>query len=69
MLTRRQFIAHSGSLISTASLVPTMLCRAAQAEEASRDAPVLVVIQLDGGNDGLNTVVPFADDAYVRARP
>ena len=69
MLTRRQFIARSGSLISTASLVPTMLCRAAQAAEASRDAPVLVVIQLDGGNDGLNTVVPFADDAYVRARP
>jgi uncharacterized protein (DUF1501 family) len=69
MLSRRQFISTSGSLISTASLVPAMLCRAAQAAPASRDDRVLVVIQLDGGNDGLNTVVPYADDAYVRARP
>jgi uncharacterized protein (DUF1501 family) len=30
---------------------------------------VLVVVQLAGGNDGLNTVVPFADDAYRKARP
>ena len=29
---------------------------------------VLVVIQLDGGNDGLNTVVPFGDEAYARNR-
>lgn len=34
-----------------------------------RDAPILVVLQLAGGNDGLNTVVPWADDAYFRARP
>src|SRR5205814_7630371 len=30
---------------------------------------VLVVVQLDGGNDGLNTVVPFNDDDYRKARP
>jgi uncharacterized protein (DUF1501 family) len=30
---------------------------------------VLVVIQLSGGNDGLNTVIPYADDAYYRVRP
>jgi uncharacterized protein (DUF1501 family) len=69
MLSRRQFIAHSGSLISTASLVPAMLCRAAQSAAASGDDRVLVVIQLDGGNDGINTVVPYADDSYARARP
>jgi len=69
MISRRKFIAQSTSLVSTAAFVPTMLCRAAQAAPASRDASVLVVIQLDGGNDGLNTVVPYADDAYARARP
>ncbi len=34
-----------------------------------KDGPILVVLQLAGGNDGLNTLVPFADDAYHRARP
>ena len=31
--------------------------------------PVLVVVQLSGGNDGLNTVVPYADDVYRKGRP
>jgi uncharacterized protein (DUF1501 family) len=39
---------------------------AAQAEANDR---ILVVVELSGGNDGLNTVVPFADDAYYNARP
>jgi uncharacterized protein (DUF1501 family) len=30
---------------------------------------ILVVVQLDGGNDGLNTVVPYQDDAYQKSRP
>src|SRR5690606_10570363 len=34
-----------------------------------KDDTILVVLQLAGGNDGLNTLVPFADDAYHRARP
>ncbi|MBB5353291.1 uncharacterized protein (DUF1501 family) [Haloferula luteola] len=34
-----------------------------------KDDTILVVLQLAGGNDGLNTVVPFQDDAYYRARP
>ena len=36
---------------------------------AAAELPVLVVLQLSGGNDGLNTVVPWRDDAYRRARP
>lgn len=32
-------------------------------------APILVVIQLAGGNDGLNTIVPIGNDHYYRARP
>ena len=34
-----------------------------------RDGTILVVLQLAGGNDGLNTVVPYADDTYHRTRP
>jgi uncharacterized protein (DUF1501 family) len=30
---------------------------------------ILVIVELSGGNDGLNTVIPYADDAYYRARP
>lgn len=37
--------------------------------EATRDGDILVVIFLRGGMDGLNTVVPFGDDAYYRLRP
>jgi uncharacterized protein (DUF1501 family) len=68
MLSRRQFMQHSSSLISLSPLVPTMLCRAAQAVTPEADAKVLVVIQLDGGNDGINTVVPYGDDGYAKAR-
>ena len=68
MLSRRQFMQHSSSLISLSPLVPTMLCRAAQAIAPEADAKVLVVIQLDGGNDGINTVVPYGDDGYAKAR-
>src|SRR6202011_3053268 len=34
-----------------------------------KDGTILVVLQMAGGNDGLNMVIPFADDAYYRARP
>lgn len=34
-----------------------------------KDDSILVVLQMAGGNDGLNTVVPFEDDAYHKARP
>ena len=68
MLSRRQFMLHSSSLISLSPLVPTMLCQAAQAAAAEADGKVLVVIQLDGGNDGINTVVPYGDDGYAKAR-
>jgi uncharacterized protein (DUF1501 family) len=36
---------------------------------AAEDDRILVVLELSGGNDGLNTVVPYADDAYYRQRP
>ncbi len=68
MLSRRRFILQSSSLVSLSPLVPAMLCEAARAAAPQADAKVLVVIQLDGGNDGLNTVVPYRDDGYAKAR-
>lgn len=39
------------------------------AKSAAQDDPILVVVELSGGNDGLNTIVPYADDLYYQHRP
>lgn len=67
MLSRRKFLQQS-SLISLAPVLPSLLGNTARAATLGPDEKILVVIQLDGGNDGINTVVPFADDGYGRAR-
>lgn len=64
---RRQFLKQS-ALISLSPLVPEFLARSVAAADARPDDRMLVVIQLDGGNDGLNTVVPFADELYNKNR-
>ena len=50
-------------------LAPGLWRRAAAAAEPRKDATILVVLELTGGNDGLNTVVPHADDVYHKSRP
>lgn len=67
MLTRRDFLRHT-ALVAFSPLVPAFLPVVAKAAGAQADGRVLVVIQLDGGNDGINTVVPFGDDEYARNR-
>jgi uncharacterized protein (DUF1501 family) len=67
MLNRRDFL-QSASLVSLAPFVPTFLPRSLQGAERDPAGRILVVIQLDGGNDGINTVVPFKDEEYARAR-
>jgi uncharacterized protein (DUF1501 family) len=67
MLSRRQFMRRT-SLVSLYPVVPSLLGRIAHAATAESDGRALVVIQLDGGNDGINTVVPYADDGYGRNR-
>src|SRR5260370_27688078 len=72
MLSSRQFLTRSlatSSLLSIGSVVPQFLARTAAAAEASKDNTVLVVVEMNGGNDGLNTVIPFADDLYPKLRP
>ena len=75
-LTRRKFLIRSGVVggvaiaggaagfgaYSLRDILDT-------AGERPEDAQTLVVITLYGGNDGLNTVIPFADAAYQSARP
>ena len=71
MNTRRNFLARGvrdSTLIALAPTLPGFLVRTARAVEAGKDNRILVVVQLDGGNDGINTVVPFKDDGYARYR-
>jgi len=69
--SRRQFLTSTvgaPALLSLAPVVPAFLSRAAAAVPTDHRNTVLVVLQLSGGNDGLNTVAPYADDAYGRKR-
>jgi uncharacterized protein (DUF1501 family) len=72
--TRRDFLKTSvgaATLMSLGAGIPAWLRRAATAAEHSGGAgeTVLIVVQLKGGNDGLNSVVPYADDEYAKNRP
>lgn len=79
--TRRAFLQRGLTVVSTAATLPAFVQRSAfgldnpfaYRQTAQRpgvpEDRVLVVVQLAGGNDGLNTVVPFGDDDYYRLRP
>ena len=67
MYSRRSFLQKS-SIVSLAPVLPKVFGHTACSVTPESDNKILVVIQLDGGNDGLNTVVPFADDEYAKAR-
>jgi uncharacterized protein (DUF1501 family) len=63
--------AMYGVGVSAAAVpIPLLAQAAAQLSNAGKaDGRILVVLELSGGNDGLNTLVPYADDAYYRHRP
>ncbi|OGI42089.1 MAG: hypothetical protein A2150_08060 [Candidatus Muproteobacteria bacterium RBG_16_64_11] len=66
-ISRRRFL--KGSLAAgAAGLLPNLIF-SGSAEAAASAVNVVIVVHLDGGWDGLNTVVPFADPAYAAARP
>lgn len=73
-MKRFRFLLGSGAGLAVAANAGHLFARglanpALPAIEAGAADRVLVVINLQGGNDGLNTVVPFADPAYYRYRP
>ena len=78
--TRREFLRRTVLGSSLAWTVPAFLANTFSAMQAEavesatqiatgKDASILVVLQMAGGNDGINTVVPYANDFYRKARP
>ena len=75
MTTRREFMKTVFVGGGTGVLAPSVFSAAIQSAygrgqdlRMPDDGPILVVLQLSGGNDGLNTVVPINNDYYFRAR-
>src|SRR5712671_4317466 len=73
MLTNRRTFLQTAGLVAWGLNVPAFLSRTAAAapmlsKKGSKDT-ILVVVELTGGNDGLNTVIPFKDPQYAKLRP
>ncbi|HXG37030.1 MAG TPA: DUF1501 domain-containing protein [Dehalococcoidia bacterium] len=75
MLTRRHFLRNGAALVTLGAAVPAVFRRSllaglldgvAAAESLARS---LVIVQLAGGNDGLNTIIPYSDGTYRTLRP
>src|SRR2546421_4997643 len=76
MTNRRDFLKSSlagTGLVAWGLNVPAFLSRTALAappsgQPGAKDT-ILVVVELTGGNDGLNTVIPFKNEEYAKLRP
>lgn len=77
-MDRREFLVRGLYGVGIGAGLPTFLSRTTAALTAQalqgtsmerHPERILVVLELSGGNDGLNTVVPYADSAYYKARP
>lgn len=74
-VTRREFLKSSTmnglGLVAFSGFAPSFLTSTAAAQVARPETgrQILLLIQLAGGNDGLNTCIPFQDDEYYRLRP
>ena len=74
-ISRRGLIRNGLVALSVGAAAPHFLIRSAHASPRAAEAlrasgrRALIVVEMAGGNDGLNTVIPYADEAYERARP
>jgi len=74
--TRRSLLGRGALLVASGFLAPSFITRTAMALDAQSGAAnspnnnlILVVLQLSGGNDGINTLIPFGDGQYNALRP
>src|SRR3979409_148117 len=68
VIKRREFL-QTGSLATASMLLPRFLKAFERPVMRLPGNKVVVVLQLSGGNDGLNTVIPVRNDIYYRERP
>ena len=77
-VTRREFLRKSIFGATAAWTLPTFLgntlfeldARAASnAPQAANGGPILIIMQMGGGNDSLNTVIPYSNSVYISERP
>ena len=68
VIKRKEFI-QIGSLATASLLVPKFLKAFESKSMVLPGNKVVVILQLSGGNDGLNTVIPYRNDLYYKARP
>ena len=73
MNNRRTFlkqlsVAGVTGVVAIGARPQALFARAANNAAADADGRILVLVQLAGGNDGLNTVVPFGNDIYRKPR-
>src|SRR5258707_155681 len=72
--SRRKFLSTvsavtAGGLAALSSRAPRFLLESAAFGAETKGEKILVVVQLSGGNDGLNTVVPYSEEKYRKSRP
>ena len=69
MLLKRKDFIQLGSLATASLMLPKFLKAFERPAMVPAGNKVVVVLQLSGGNDGLNTVIPVRNDLYYKARP